>query len=233
MRDVAGALEFLRRQRDTGSTAWHNMCESLQRQAYGLPAHYPSANAHAAAIPAAHRYGHERPSRGDLVLYVNRTYGHIVTCEPSDAHPWSGWTNDVGGRGRVTRVNDVRDLAPWCGASSWFVADAWWSSSNNLRTHNADTEDPDMPITDEDARKIAKAVWGHDVDPGPGSYSAGGALWTALGRTSLIVSATAIADAVWTRAVRTITGGGSGSGGASAQEIADATADEIAARLEE
>lgn len=227
MRDVDAALAFLREQRDSGSTAWYNMCESLQRQAYGLPAHYSSANLHAAAIPQAHRYGHEAPSRGDLVLYVNGTYGHIVTCEPSDAHPWSGWTNDYGGRGKVTRVNDVRDLAAWCGASSWFVADAWWSKSSNIDTHGAD-----MALTDDDVKRIAKAVWAHDVDPGATSYSAGGALWTALGRTGLIVSAPALADSVWTRAVRTITGGG-GSGGSSAQEIADATADELADRLAE
>ena len=227
MRDVDGALAFLREQRDSGSTAWHNMCESLQRQAYGLSAHYSSANLHAEAIPSAHRYGHEQPRRGDLVLYVNGTYGHIVTCEPSDAHPWSGWTNDYGGRGKVTRVNDVRDLVSWCGASEWFVADAWWSTSNYIDTHEGD----DMALSDDDVKRIAKAVWAHDVDPGSTSYSAGGALWTALGRTGLIVSATAIADSVWTRVTRTLTSGGS-SGGASAAEIADATADELAARLE-
>lgn len=145
MDSVSEALAFLRKQRDTGSTAWHNMCESLQRQAYGLPAHYSSANLHADAIPASRRYGHERPSRGDLVLMKNSTYGHIVTCEPSDAHPWSGWTNDYGGRGKVTRVNDVRDLVPWCGASSWFVADAWWSSSNSIPTHRPPTPPPTPP----------------------------------------------------------------------------------------
>lgn len=201
MRDAAGACAYLKDQAASGTTAWANMCESLQRHAYGLPAHYASANEHARAIPQAHRYGHDRPSRGDLVLMVNSTFGHIVTCDPTDAHPWSGWTNDYAGRGRVSRVNDVRDLVRWCGATSWYVADAWWSASNVQHTHN--TEDDDMPLTDDDVKRIAAAVWSHDVDPSGGKYSAGGALWTAFQRTAVLND---VAQRVWSAAKRTLTG---------------------------
>jgi hypothetical protein len=160
MRDVAGALDFLERQRSSGSTAWHNMCESLCRQAYGLPAHYSSANLHAAAIPSSFRHAHEPPRAGDLVLMVNGTYGHIVIATGKG---WQAYTNDYGGRGRVTLVADLRDLVPWCGASSWFVADAWWSSSNYLRTHEGD----DDMLDDKDIKKIAEAVWSLKRDTYP------------------------------------------------------------------
>lgn len=153
MRTPEQALAFLEQQRANGSTAWRNRCESLQRQAYGLPAHYPSAEAHARAIPAAFRHGHEQPRRGDLVLYLNGRYGHIVTAT---GHGWTCYTNDYGGAGRVTKA-DARDLVRWCGASSWFVADPWWSSSNYRRTHT--TEDDNVALSQDDVEKIADAVW--------------------------------------------------------------------------
>lgn len=156
MRDTRATLDWLDGQRASGSTAWHNMCESLARQARGIPAHYPSANDHARAIPAAFRHGHDTPSAGDLVLYVNSTYGHIATAT---GRGWDCYTNDYGGRGRVT-ITDARNLVSWCGASSWFVADAWWSSSTYARTHNPTTpEDPDMPLTPADTAAVAQAVW--------------------------------------------------------------------------
>lgn len=161
MRTPDDALAWLERQRASGSTAWHNMCESLQRQAYGLPAHYASAELHGNAIPSGFRHGHEAPKRGDLVLYLNGGYGHIVTAT---GHGWDCYTNDYGGRGRVT-VADARNLVSWCRATSWYVADAWWSSSNYLRTH--DGEDEDMPLSSDDVKKVADAVWSVKRDTYP------------------------------------------------------------------
>lgn len=153
MRSPDAALSWLEQQRASGSTAWHNMCESLCRQAYGLPAHFSSAELHAKAIPSAFRHGHDTPSRGDLVLYLNGGAGHIVVAT---GNGWECYTNDYGGRGKVTKA-DARNLVSWCRASSWFVADAWWSSTNVVRTH--DREDDDVALSDDDARKVANAVW--------------------------------------------------------------------------
>jgi hypothetical protein len=153
MRSPDDALAWLERQRASGSTAWHNLCESLCRQAYGLPAHFPSAEAHANAIPSSFRHDHDTPARGDLVLYRNGGAGHIVVAT---GRGWECYTNDYGGRGRVT-LADARNLVSWCRATSWYVADAWWSASNYTRTHTG--EDPDMAITADDAAKIADAVW--------------------------------------------------------------------------
>lgn len=157
MRTPDGALAYLRDQERSGSTAWAGLCEKLARSAYGLPAHYSSANVHANAIPAAFRHGHEQPRAGDLVLYLNSTYGHIVVAT---GNGWEVYTNDYGGRGKVTRT-DARNLVSWCGASSWFVADAWWSTSNVQHTHT--TPEDDMSLTDDDVDRIARAVWAYTV----------------------------------------------------------------------
>jgi hypothetical protein len=159
MRTPDDALAWLERQRASGSTAWHNMCESLQRQAYGLPAHFSSAELHANAVPAAFRHGRETPRRGDLILYRNGGYGHIVTAT---GNGWECYTNDYGGRGRVT-LADARNLASWCHATDWYVADAWWSSSNHIRTH----EGEDMALSSEDVKKVADAVWSVKRDTYP------------------------------------------------------------------
>lgn len=148
MRNPDDAIAWLERQRASGSTAWANMCESLCRQAYGLPAHFSSAELHANAIPTNRRYGRQAPARGDLVMYRNGRHGHIVVCT---GNGWQCYTNDYGGKGRVT-LADARDLAPWCGATDWWVADAWWSSTNNLNTHNDNGDD----MTPAEA---AHAVW--------------------------------------------------------------------------
>ena len=44
----------------------------------------------------------------------------------------------------------------------------------------------DMDLTPENLKAIAGAVWGNDVDPSAGGYTASGALWTVLGRTGAI-----------------------------------------------
>lgn len=160
MRTPDGALDYLEAQRTSGSTAWDNLCEKLCRSAYALGAHYSSAEVHARAIPSSFRHGHETPRKGDLILYLNGRHGHIVVAT---GNRWQAYTNDYGGRGRVTLVADARDLAPWCGASSWFVADAWWSSSNYRLTHDGEA---DM-IDDKDIKKIADAVWSLKRDTYP------------------------------------------------------------------
>lgn len=252
MRTPDGALAWLEQQRASGSTAWHNMCESLCRQAYGLAAHYSSAELHAKAIPSSFRHGHETPSKGDLVLYLNGGYGHIVVCT---GNGWECYTNDYGGRGKVTKT-DARNLVSWCGATSWFVADAWWSNSNNIRTHEGD----DMPLSEDDLNKIAKKVWDHAIKSlwdgndktaagllNQANYYAisGGLVGTipATAATSPGSDSTAkrlnnaiagVDEAVWAAPSRTLTSGGGGSTGlsdADVNRIAEATANVLYARL--
>lgn len=212
MRTPDGALSYLAEQDRTNSTAWDGLCEKLCRSAYGLPAHYSSANLHADAIPSGFRHGHEPPSRGDLVLYKNATYGHIVVAT---GNGWEVYTNDYGGRGKVTKT-DARNLVSWCSASSWFVADAWWSGSNNIRTH----EGGDVALSDEDLDKIAGRVWNY-IKP---EHTDKNAYWFQR-RADANVSG--VAAAVWGHPSRTLTSGGVSGGGA----ISDADVDRIATKV--
>lgn len=151
---VDDCMAFMQRQHDSGSTAWSNMCESLARQGYQLAAMYSSAELHGRAVPTSFRHSHEAPARGDLVLYLNGGYGHIVTCT---GNGWDAWTNDYTGKGKVG-IADVRDMASWCGADSWYVADAWWASNHYRMTHDGSG---DVALTDDDILRIADAVWDH------------------------------------------------------------------------
>lgn len=254
MRTPDQALAWLEQQRASGSTAWHNMCESLCRQSYGLPAHFSSAELHAKAIPASFRHGHEMPSKGDLVLYLNGGYGHIVVAT---GNGWEVYTNDYGGRGKVTKT-DARNLVSWCRATSWFVADAWWSSSNYTRTHEGD----DMPLSDADIDKIARKVWQYQNDSvtdkqaywhlvnsdkkvwdyqikslWDGTMKSAAALlnqsvfYSLLGGVLGKVPATAQSSPNSDTTSQRIYAQAGGSGGASAAQIAEATANEIADRM--
>jgi hypothetical protein len=249
MRTPDGALAWLEQQRASGSTAWYNMCESLQRQAYGLPAHYSSAEAHGKAVPASFKHGHETPSKGDLVIYLNGGYGHIVTCT---GNGWECYTNDYGGRGKVTKT-DARNLVSWCHATSWFVADAWWSSSNYIRTHNASGGGADVPLTDAEIQKIADAVWSKAFKSSwdgnmksmatfltQANYYAinGGILGNIPATATSGAGSPTVAQRILTASENDYQGtpppgGGTPGSGPSAAEIADATADEIAARMKE
>ena len=214
------AMAFMQQQHDSGSTAWYNLCEKLCRSSYRLPAMYASAELHGENIPTGFRHGRsEPPAKGSLCLYLNGGYGHIVV---GTGDGWKVWTNDYTGRGKVGKA-DARELASWCGADTWYVADAWWSNK-----FYRETQEVDMPLSDEDIEKIARKVWSYDVDPSGGKYSASGALWTAFQRTAVLND---VGKAVWGYVTRTLTSGGSGGSGPSAEEIANATATKFSDRL--
>lgn len=151
MRSPQQALAWLRAEVENPSDDWTNYCEKLCRTAYGLPAHYSSAELHANAVPGGHRFGTDPPYPGDLILYRNGGFGHIVVATGDG---WNVYTNDYGGRGTVC-VADARDLVSWCGAFDGYVANAWWSTSNHIKTH----EEEDMALSDDDVERVANAVW--------------------------------------------------------------------------
>lgn len=173
MKSPSEALAFLERQRKNGSGWWSLKCESLQRQAYGLPAHYRSAEIHGKAIPSKFRHGHEMPSKGDIAIFLNGGFGHIVTCTGVG---WGCYTNDYKGRGKVWKISDLRDLAPWCGAHTWFIADAWWSDKNYLRTHISPVKD----TTFEDDEEMAIIFRTHGDADKEGELK-GGAAYLVIG----------------------------------------------------
>lgn len=111
MRNVEDTIAFLRQQHTSGSTAWYQLCQSLARQARGLPAVYPSALASQEATPREHRYYDLDKVKRGMVMYFDdpndsNPYGHIVTAATTlrDDGSILTWTNDARGRGRVDLV---------------------------------------------------------------------------------------------------------------------------------
>jgi len=110
------AAQFLIRQHQTGSRSWRAMCLSLQRQARGLPAVYPSALTAAKATPEKHRVYKVADLRRGMIAYSDdpndgNPYGHIYfiagwkegsdRTDPADCLTWS---NDVVHSGGVDLV---------------------------------------------------------------------------------------------------------------------------------
>lgn len=100
------ARAFLLRQHQIGATNWRGLCLSLQRQARGLPAVYPSAISAAMATPESERVHKVRDLRAGMVAYSDdpndsNRYGHIYFIigwknpkNRSDASTCLTWTND-------------------------------------------------------------------------------------------------------------------------------------------
>lgn len=95
------AAAFLKNEHDTGSLEWRKMCLSLQRQARGLPAVYPSAISAALATPEGERVYSIDDLRRGMVGYCDdpndsNPFGHIFFIAGRDK---SGriltWTNDA------------------------------------------------------------------------------------------------------------------------------------------
>lgn len=174
MRTPDQALAWYANQNRIGSTAWSNRCEKAARTAYGLPAHFASAELHAKAIPTVFRHGHEMPSKGDLMMIMNGGFGHIAVFT---GNGWQAWSNDFGGRGKIVLVADARVLVPWCGGLRWYVADAWWSPTNYRRTHTvkpAPTPAPKPTValanlrygkTNGDVMDLQRALNRHNLSP--------------------------------------------------------------------
>jgi hypothetical protein len=108
------AAKFLNAQH-SGPLKWRGMCLSLQRQARGLPAVYPSAIAAQHATPESERVRRVQDLRRGMVAYSDdpndsNPYGHIYFIAG-----WFGkskdnpdnlmtWTNDARRRGGVDMV---------------------------------------------------------------------------------------------------------------------------------
>lgn len=207
---VDDAIAFLQGQVDTKATGWHNECEHLCRAAYGLPAHYASANLHYEAIPAEHRFGKEMPSCGDLAVFKNNGAGHIVVCT---GNGWGAYTNDFPIDDRVSLIDDLRVLTSWCHATDWYIADAWWSDTSFLPTHNGDN----MPTAEE----IAKATWDAKTkDPQTGET---------ISQRELALRTLTVARQAKAAAIAAAASAGDPSAG---NLTADMVADELAQRLQ-
>ncbi len=62
---------------------------------------------------------------------------------------------------------------------------AWTQAADNNAGFDYHLEDL-VALTSDDLTAIKQAVWGYDIDPSSGGYTAGGAFWTMFGRTGAL-----------------------------------------------
>jgi hypothetical protein len=126
-KNVQPALDWLKRQHESGADGWRNACERLQRTAWAVePARYASATLHFNDVPKKRR---RKPKQGrfvpgQIVLMKNSGPGHIATVKDRSGNCW---TNDYTGSGKVG-VAHISKLIPWCSASDWYACDPWWGN---------------------------------------------------------------------------------------------------------
>jgi len=147
------AAAFLRRQHDTGAK-WPSLCLSLQRQARGLPAVFPSAVSAAAATPKSERVEKVADLRRGMIAYSDdpndgNPFGHIYFIlgwknpkERSDASTLLTWTNLAGGAVGIVPITYYR--------SSWgdgFQFGATWLNGYDFADFNAKPKPVKKPVT--------------------------------------------------------------------------------------
>lgn len=100
-RNTNETAAFLKSEHDKGSLDWYLLCLSLQRQARGLPAVYPSAISAALATPERERVHNVSDLRRGMVGYCDdpndsNPYGHIFfIAGRSKSGTILTWTNDA------------------------------------------------------------------------------------------------------------------------------------------
>lgn len=133
-----------------GPLTWRAMCLSLQRQARGLPAIYPSALSAAVATPESERVYEVAALRRGMVAYSDdpndsNPYGHIYFIAGWDgpktnpANCWT-WTNDMARSGGVDLVRLSTYRANW-GDNFQFGA-TWLNGYNFAEFDKPPTPDP-------------------------------------------------------------------------------------------
>lgn len=97
------AASFLKRQHDTGAN-WRAMCLSLQRNARGLPAVYPSALSAQRATPVSERVNRIADLKRGMVAYSD---------DPSDSNPWGHIYFIIGRKSRKVSRSDPSNILCW------------------------------------------------------------------------------------------------------------------------
>jgi hypothetical protein len=150
-RNTNEAAAFLRNEHESGSREWKSLCQSLQRQARGVPAVYPSALSSAMHTPASERVHKIADLRRGMVAYSDHPsdsnpFGHVYFIigrkkgsVPSDPSGILTWTNLSDGRVGVVPLSYF--------LNSWgdpFQFGATWINGFNFADFDAPPK-PDRP----------------------------------------------------------------------------------------
>ena len=177
MRDVDGAMEWCAKQSKNPTQSWYNLCQSMSRQSYGMPAYGSSARQ--AWFNIAKRYKHEMRyddkeawaaiPRGAIIYSIgpnSSSAGHAWVCsEPGEA----AWSVDFYRRGQIDEC--PIKLKSWTGiyqnTVGWVDGTQWYSDNEGyfkgLTTGLWDGKvppyDPNILKAHEDKTLASAAVW--------------------------------------------------------------------------
>ena len=137
MRDVDGALKWLRGQSNNPTQSWNNLCQSLSRQSYSMPPYGQSARI--AWFNISSRFKHEF-RYDDKEAWAGIPAGAIIYSigpnSSSAGHAWvcnepgqSAWSNDYQRPGKVDEVdikvrnwsNIYKNTVGWVDGTQWYA----------------------------------------------------------------------------------------------------------------
>lgn len=157
MRSAQGAIDWMRRQHESGATGWRGLCLRASRSAWGLPGGWPDANAWWAAVPAQHRHPwSSAPPLGAPVFFAGGRHGHIGLSDGAGGL----WHTDAPNTDRIghTSINWPRDRWGFrnVGWASWLNGAVLPVGGTTPPPNNGD--DDDMPLTQADLDAIANTL---------------------------------------------------------------------------
>ena len=171
------AVAFARRQASSGTSKWHNLCLSMVRQSFNLPAVEPSAKTAWENAKKKHKATSTKNiPRGVPVFYKTSTKNWHVVLSAGDGMCYS---TDVGGRGKVGYIS-IKALA-----SSWNITLLGWTEDlNGFTVHKPAASMPEpakpaKPAKPQSKPKLVSKVSVGDLkkarntDPKKGSQSLG------------------------------------------------------------
>ena len=87
MRSYSAAVAWIRSQVTSPTQSWHNLCQSLARQAAGADGWAPSALDAWNSIPSAHRHTSWPPPCGSIAYWGDREPGHATFVGDINGQP--------------------------------------------------------------------------------------------------------------------------------------------------
>ena len=128
MRNVENALQWCKDESKNPSQNWHNLCQSMSRKAYGMPAY--GGTAREAWYNVSKKYRTDCPDPNDKAWWRSVPSGAIIYSSgggsPSAGHAWvcadageSAWSVDYKRSGKIDKVEI--DIPKWSSIKKYTV----------------------------------------------------------------------------------------------------------------
>ncbi len=174
MRNVDHALEWLHGESKNPTQSWDNLCQSMARKSYSMPAYGSSAKV--AWSNVASKYKTKITSPNDKDWWRNVPAGAILySTAGSSGHAWvcadrgeSAYSNDYARKGKIDKVEiDIPKWSSYKAACVGYVIGTQWYSDNDgfFKGLTEDLWDHYVPPVENivngmvDQTKANSAVW--------------------------------------------------------------------------